>query len=91
MSRTAVKTVPCVVELEATHDHFHAHVHLLGVQVEPGDSVLLHNGPSHIPFGTQRQYDSVAEVERAGVLRRAWTKLTGRFGFQDLYDVGFEG
>ncbi len=86
-----VRTVPCIIELEATHDHFHAHVDLLDVEVAPGDSVLVHNTPTRVEFGVRRAYDSVAQVERAGPVRRAWTKLVGRFGFQDLYDVGFEG
>lgn len=85
------QTVPCLIELESTHDHFHAHVDLLDVLVEPGDSVLVHNTPSRIEFGEVHSYTSVARVERAGLLARAWTKLVGRFGFQDLYDVGFEG
>ncbi|MBV9880138.1 MAG: hypothetical protein JO180_06550 [Gemmatirosa sp.] len=83
--------VPCLVDLEATHDHFHAHVDLGVVEVGPGDSVLVAGTPTHIPFGEQRRYPSSAVVRHAGVMRRAWTRLVGRFGFQDLYDVGFEG
>lgn len=86
-----VRTVPCIIELEATHDHFHAHVDLLDCEVEPGDSVLVHNTPTHVAFGERRAYDSIAEVSRAGAVQRAWTRLVGRFSFQDLYDVGFEG
>ncbi len=89
--RPGVVTVPCVISVEATHDHFHAHVDLLDLEVEPGDSVHELDAPSRIEFGEVRSFDSTAEVERAGVLRRAWTRLFGRFGFQDLYDVGFEG
>jgi hypothetical protein len=83
--------VPCRVDLEATHDHFHAHVDIGAVEIAPGDSVLLVDAPTRIPFGMQRTYTSRATIERAGVMRRAWTRLVGRFGFQDLYDVGFEG
>ena len=83
--------VPCLVDLEATHDHFHAHVDLGAVEVGPGDSVLLTEAPTRIEFGQKRQYPSSALVHHAGPLRRAWTRLVGRFGFQDLYDVGFEG
>jgi hypothetical protein len=83
--------VPCDVDLEATHEHFHAHVDLGAVEVSEGDSVLLAEAPTHIEFGEVRRYRSSALVERAGPLRRAWTRLVGRFGFQDLYDVGFEG
>lgn len=83
--------VPCDVDLEATHDHFHAHVDLGDVQVGPGDAVFVRGLPSRIAIGEKRKFTTQAEVSRAGVLRRAWTMLTGRFGLQDLYDVGFEG
>lgn len=83
--------VPCRVDLEATHEHFHAHVDLDGVDVSPGDAVLLRDAPTRIPFGERRSYESRAVIDRAGPLKRAWTRLVGRCGFQDLYDVGFEG
>lgn len=85
------RTVPCTVDLEATHEHFHAHVDLGDVQVGPGDAVTVRGLPSRIAIGEKRVFTSQAEVAQAGVVRRAWTKLTGRIGFQDLYDVGFEG
>jgi len=83
--------VPCTIDLEATHDHFHAHVELDGVEVDPGDAVLVHNAPSRIPFGTQQQIASKATVERASWLRRQFVKLTGGTELYELYDVGFEG
>jgi hypothetical protein len=83
--------VPCTVDLEATHDHFHAHVDLAGVEVDPGDQVRLHDAPTHIPFGTQRTYESRATVQRASWLRRQFVKLTGGTELYELYDVGFEG
>lgn len=87
----SVQRVPCTIDLEATHDHFHAHVDLGDVQVGPGDAVTVRGTPSRIAIGEKRTFPSTADVERAGLLTRAWTKLVGRFGFQDLYDVGFEG
>jgi len=83
--------VPCTVDLEATHEHFHAHVDLGDVKVGPGDAVTVLGVPARIAIGEKRTFASQADVERAGPMRRAWTKLVGRFGFQDLYDVGFEG
>ena len=85
------ETVPCTVDLEATHEHFHAHVDLGDVQVGPGDAVTVRGVPARIAIGEKRTFTSQADVERASPMRRAWTKLVGRFGFQDLYDVGFEG
>lgn len=83
--------VACTIDLESTHDHFHAHVDLDGVEVDPGDQVLVHNAPTHIPFGTQRTYASRATVQRASWLRRQFVKLTGGTELYELYDVGFEG
>lgn len=87
----SAEIVPCSVDLEATHEHFHAHVDLGDVQVGPGDEVFVRGLPSKIAIGEKRTFTSQAEVDRAGFFKRAWTRLTGRFGFQDLYDVGFEG
>lgn len=84
-------TVPCTIDLEATHDHFHAHVELQGVTVDPGDEVLVHDAPSRIPFGTVRTIASRATVQRASWLRRQVVRLTGGTELDELYDVGFEG
>lgn len=83
--------VPCTIDVEASHDTFHAHVSLAGVEVDPGDSVLVHGAPSRVPFGTRQQYESHATVERASWLRRQFVKLTGGTELYELYDVGFEG
>ena len=82
--------VPCELDLEATHDHFHAHVILDGVLVEPGDAVMVHDAPDRIEFGDVRTLRSEAEVSHASWLRRKWTRLVGRLEFYELYDVGFE-
>ena len=82
---------PCQVDLESTHDHFHAHAHLEGVLVSEGDAVTLHKAPTHIPFGTRTAYSTTATVEQASLLKRAWTRLTGRLSVTELYEVGFEG
>lgn len=83
--------VPCTVDLEATHDHFHAHVDLKGVEVDPGDEVLVRNTPNRIAFGTTTTFESSAEVKRASWLKRQIVKLTGGTEIHELYEVGFEG
>jgi hypothetical protein len=83
--------VPCTVDLESTHDHFHAHVDLQGVEVDPGDEVLVRNAPNRIAFGTQQTFESSAEVKRASWLKRQVVKLTGGTEIHELYEVGFEG
>lgn len=82
--------VPCELDLEATHDHFHAHVELEGVAPNPGDAVQVEDAPTRLAFGEKRRVRSRAAVRCAGPMRRAWTRLVGAFSFQDLYDVGFE-
>ncbi len=83
--------VRCTVDLEATHDHFHAHVDLDGVNVDPGDSVLVHNTPSRIPFGTVETFESTATVYRASWFKRQMVRLFGSTEISALYEVGFEG
>lgn len=83
--------VTCTVDLEATHDHFHAHVDLNGVNVDPGDAVLVHGTPSRIPFGTVESFESTATVYRASWLKRQMVRLVGSTEISALYEVGFEG
>lgn len=83
--------VRCTVDLEATHDHFHAHVDLDGVEVDPGDAVLVHGTPDRIPFGTVETFESTATVYRASWLKRQLVRLVGSTEISALYEVGFEG
>lgn len=83
--------VPCTLDLVSTHDHFGTHAHLDGVEVSPGDEVLVHNAPSRVPFGTERTIKTHATVHRASWLRRQFVKATGGTELYELYDVGFEG
>jgi hypothetical protein len=83
--------VRCTVDLEATHDHFHAHVDLDGVEVNEGDAVLVHNTPARIPFGTVRTFESTATVYRASWIKRQLVRLFGSSEISALYEVGFEG
>jgi hypothetical protein len=82
--------IPCTLEIEQTHDCFHAHLALDGdIAIGPGDKVQLHGAPVRIAFGEKRTERRRATVTRAGLLRRAWTKLTARFELQELYEVSF--
>lgn len=83
--------VPCELDLERTHEHLHAHVTLHGVQVEPGDEVLVRGAPGTIEYGQRRTLQASATVRQASPLRRWWTRVWGIREFYELYDVGFEG
>lgn len=83
--------VPCQVDLEATPEHFHAHVELQGAVPNEGDEVLVDNMPSRIPLGEARTFASQATIERASLPRRLMQRVIGRTQITELYDVGFEG
>jgi hypothetical protein len=83
--------VPCAIDLEATQEHFHAHVELQGIDPNEGDKVTVHNAPTHIALNEVRTYASEATVERASLPRRLWQRVVGRTQITELYEVGFEG
>lgn len=81
--------VGCVVEIEESAASLHAHVDLEGVEVGPGDSVLVHDAPVQ-PGGDGRLVcRRRATITRASRLGRAWTRLAGLFELGELYEVGF--
>lgn len=82
--------VGCTLEIEQTHESFHAHVVLdEEISIYPGDQVTVQGGPIRMTFGEKRTERRVAIVRRAGFLRRAWTRLAARFELDELYDVSF--
>lgn len=81
---------PCRVEIEQSPEHFHAHVELAGnVPIFPGDTVQVHGDPIMVSFGEKVVFERMATVQRAGALRRAWTKFAGHFEMSELYEVSF--
>jgi hypothetical protein len=81
--------VPCTVDLAQLPETLHAHVELSGIDIEPGDTVLIHEAPSQIGYGEQRVFNRRATVMRAGRLYRWWVRLTSGVQFSTLWDVGF--
>ncbi len=82
-------TVPCTVELSNTAETLHAHVELDGVEVGPGDEVLVHDAPFIVAFGEHTVYHRSATVSRASWFARIWTRLCSRFELTALYEVSF--
>ena len=81
---------PCTIEIEHSADSLHAHVELdSAFEMRPGDEVLVHDAPTHIPFGTRIVLARVATVTRAGSIERLWTKFAGLFEVTELYEVSF--
>lgn len=89
LSRRRSIDVPCTIEIEHTADSLHAHVELDGVEVEPGDEVIVHSAPVDVPFGQRIVVRRTATVVRAGAIERAWTKLLAYLELTELYEVGF--
>ncbi|MEO1045545.1 MAG: hypothetical protein AAFX04_08915 [Pseudomonadota bacterium] len=80
----------CRIEIEQSPDHFHAHVRLDGdIPIYPGDKVRVHGAPVTVAFGEKIAFERQATVERAGPLKRLWTKIAGHFEMAELYEVSF--
>ena len=84
-------TVPCTIDLENTHEHFHAHVDLKGVDIDIADEVLVHGAPDRIAINEVRTMESTATVKKASLPRRLWERVVGRTHIMEMYEVGFEG
>ncbi|NVE94959.1 hypothetical protein [Altererythrobacter lutimaris] len=81
---------PCLISVEQSEDHFHAHVELDGnLAIEPGDKVRVHGDPIQVRFGERVTFNRMATVTRAGWIARAWTKLAAYFDLKELYEVSF--
>jgi hypothetical protein len=82
-------TAQAVLDLEHTADSLHAHVEIDGIDLGPGDEVLLLGVDSRLRFGERRRRTAVAVVTRAGWLRRHWFRLTSMLQLTSLYDISF--
>ncbi len=87
MSRTV--EIQCDLDIEQTPTSFHAHAVPDGIDIQPGDSVLIHDAPTYIAFGQRIVGTRTATVTRANALQRAWTSFTALFELTELYEVGF--
>jgi hypothetical protein len=88
-SHGRIHHVPCTVEIEHTPESLHAHVELQGIDVGPGDEVIVHGAPTHVPFGERGTFDCYATVVRAGPIGRLKARLEGYLELTELYEVGF--
>lgn len=81
--------VPCTIEIEQTPQTLHAHVMLDGIDVEPGDEVIVHDAPSGVAFGERLVVRRTATVTRAGPLARMRARVEGYLELTELYEVSF--
>lgn len=81
--------IECDVDLERSLDSFHAYAVPDGVEIGPGDRVLVHGLPDRLEFGECRQFRAKATVFKAGALKRIFTEYASVFELTGLYEVGF--
>ena len=88
MSVRAIEVL-CDVDIAQTPETFHAHAVPDGIEIRPGDRVLVHDAPV-VGFGGHATCRCGATVIRAGWLRRIATRIGGIFDLTELYEVGFD-
>jgi hypothetical protein len=81
--------VEVAMDIEQTGESFHAHAIPQGIEIRPGDVVLVHGAPESVPFGTRTTYMTRATVIRGGWLDRHWTPIVALLELPELYEVGF--
>jgi len=81
--------VRCIVDLEQTTESLHAYVELDGVEVGPGDEVIVHDAPTQVEFGDRRVVRCCATIVYAGWLQNLQARLAGYFELTELYEVSF--
>ncbi len=77
------------IDIEKTAESFHAYAVPDGIDIRPGDVVVVHGVPTDVGFGERLVTQCAATVTRAGPLLQAWTKFTAMFELTELYEVGF--
>jgi len=81
--------VPCTVDLEQTTESFHAYVDIEGIEIRPGDMVIVHDAPTNVAFGDRLLCDRRATIVRAGLLGNIGARLKGYLELMELYEVSF--
>lgn len=81
--------VPCTIDLEQTTESLHAYVDIEGIEIRPGDMVIVHDAPTHVAFGDRLLCDCRATVVRAGVVGNIVARLKGYLELTELYEVSF--
>jgi hypothetical protein len=81
--------VPCTVDVEHTFDSLHAYVELDGVEVGPGDRVIVHDAPVDVAYGEHVVCRRSATLIRATRLERLIARIEGYLELTELFEVGF--
>lgn len=81
--------VACTVDVECSFESLHAYVELDGIEVGPGDQVLVHDAPTEVAFGERIVRRCRATVQHATWLGRLLARVEGYLELTELYEVGF--
>lgn len=85
-----INDIACTIDIENTFESLHAYVELDGdIPIYPGDEVIVHGEPVEVPYGERLRLRRQATVRRAGLVERAWTRMTGDFEFMELCEFSF--
>jgi hypothetical protein len=80
----------CDLDLEQTGESLHAYSIPVGIDVGPGDELVMHGAPPGVPFGERAILQVRATLRRAGWYDRIMVHLGAFFTLTELYNVGFE-
>jgi len=89
LARRRAVEVPCTVLVEDSARALRLHVILDGFEIEPGDTVRVHDAPVVPDSGGPRRLRRRATLVRASRLERLSTRLAGLLDLGELCDVGF--
>jgi hypothetical protein len=81
--------VPCTVDLEQTTESLHAYVEIEGIEIHPGDQVIVHDAPTQVEFGAHVISRRRATIVRASLIGGMLARLQGYFELTELYEVSF--
>ena len=79
----------CTVDLEQTVESLHAYVDIEGIEIRPGDTVIVHDAPTSVAFGERLLCNRRATVVRAGLFGNIVARLKGYLELTELYEVSF--
>lgn len=81
--------VLCHVTVSHTFENVSAHVDIEGIEINPGDRILVWGPPLNPAFGEVQIEVRRATVTRAHWLERLWLRLTGNLDCLSLLEVSF--
>jgi hypothetical protein len=81
--------LPCTVDLEQTNESLHAYVDIEGIEIRPGDTVIVHDAPTYVAFGDRLRCNRRVTIVRAGLFGNIVARLKGYIELTELYEVSF--